>query len=301
MSRFPVDARDLDGLAAAVNYTLSGPSSLGQDYNGLSFSDAGWLTGSRQPPFTLPTSVDVDIAPIACSLGEKLSPNTFRYTFAAAQPTPPFFIGANITAAGFTPGQYNRTFDMGVLECTTTYVIAKIRRDLGNPGNSTVAGTVRLLLPQASTNPTAFPPFGFNSTDCDIRDIKITGGQERAFVSAQLLNTITYDATVSSTLVYKVAVNRLRARTTNQPWNLNYVYDFDDTIAYRTYTIPVTTTGTGQTLDPIDTVFVNIIDAPDPGLIRYILEIQVETTVGDLKIKQCELGYRSLSCQVIKQ
>ena len=301
MSRFPVDARDLDGLAAAVNYTLSGPSSLGQDYNGVSFSDAGWLTGSRQPPFTSPTAVAVNIAPIACSLGEKLSPNTFRYTFAAAQPTPPFFIGANITAAGFTPGQYNRTFDMGVLECTTTYVIAKIRRDLGDPGNSTVAGTVRLLLPQASTNPTAFPPFGFNSTDCDIRDIKITGGQERAFVSAQLLNTITYEATLNSAITYTVAVNRYRARTTNQAWNLNYVYDFDKTIASRTYDLQPLVASPSFTLSPRDTVFVNIIDNPDPGLIRYILEIQVETTAGDAVITQCELGYRSLSCQVIKQ
>ena len=301
MSQFPVDAGNLDGVIDAVNYALSGPTSLGQDYNGVSFSDAGWLTGSRQAPFTMPTAVSPNIAAIACSLGEKLSANTFRYTFTAAQPAPPFFIGANITAAGFTPGQYNRIFDMGVLECTTTYVIAKTRRDLGDPGNSTVAGTVALVLPQTSTSPTASPPFGFNSTDGDIRDIKITGGTERAFVSAQLLTTLTYKAALNSAIVLTVAVNRYRARTTNQPWNLDFVYEFDKTIASRTYTLDPLPATPGLTRPPIDTVFVNIIDAPDPGLIRYILEIQVATTVGDAEITACELGYRSLSCQVIKQ
>jgi hypothetical protein len=301
MSRFFIDSGDQEGIVDAINYALSGPTSLGQDYNGVSFSDPGWLTGSRSAPFTLPTPISPNIAAIACSLGEKLSPNTFRYTFAAAQPAPPFFIGANITAAGFTPGQYNRTFDLGVLECTTTYVIARIRRDLGDPGNSTVAGTVALNLPQASTNPTAFPPYGFNATDGDVRDIKITGGTERAFVSAQLLNTITYEALLNSAITYTVAVNRYRARTTNQPWNLDYVYEFEKTIARRTYDLDPLIASPSFTISPIDTVFVNIIDAPDPGLIRYILEIQVETTVGDAVITQCELGYRSLSCQVIKQ
>lgn len=301
MSRFPVEASDLESLANAVNYALSGPTSLGQDYSGVSFSDPGWLTGSRQAPFTSATAVSANIAPIACNLAEKLSANTFKYTFAAAQPTPPFFLNANITAAGFTPGLYNRIFDLGVVECTTTYVIAKTRRDLGDPGNSTVAGTVELILPQASTSAFANPPFGYNATDGDIRDIKIQGGTERAFVSGQLLNTITYTSTTTSTLEYQVAINRYRARTTNQPWNLEYVYDFDETIAYRNYTFSGLAAGTGVVLDPIDTVFVNVIDNPDPGLIRYILEIQVDTTSGDLVIDSGEFGYRSLSCQVIKQ
>jgi hypothetical protein len=294
MARFPVDGRDVGSIAAAVNYALSGPGSLGQDYSGVSFSDPGWLTGNFAPAFTSPTAVSVSVAAITCSLAEKLSANTFKYTFSVAQPSPPFFIGANITASGFTPNQYNRTFVLGVVECTTTYVIARTRRPLGNPGNSTVAGTVALNFPQAPV---------FNATDGDIRDIKITGGNEKAFVSAQLLNTITYSATVASTLEYTVAINRYTARPTNDPNDLDFTYlpANSVTIASRTYTIATTATGTGLLLDPIDTVFVNVIDSPETSLIRYILEIQVETTVGDLAITQCEFGYRSLSCQVIKQ
>jgi len=292
MAKFPVDGRDIGSIAAAVNYALSGPGSLGQDYSGVSFSDPGWLTGNFAPAFTSPTQISVRVAAINCSLAEKLSANTFKYTFTAAQPSPPFFIGANIIASGFTPTQYNRTFQMGVVECTTTYVIARVRRLLGNPGNSTVNGTVRLELPIAPA---------FNATDGDIRDIKITGGNERAFVSAQLLNTITYDASVTSTLVYTVAVNRYRAKPTNDPNDLDFVYAFEETIAYRTYTLDSIAAGTGSTLSEIDTIFVSVIDDPDPGLIRYILEIQVETTVGDLVITECEFGHRSLTCQVIKQ
>lgn len=292
MAQFPVDARDAEGMAAAINYVLSGPGSLGQFYSGLSYSETGWLTGNFAPPFTSATQVSVYVAPINCSLAEKLSPNTFKYTFTAAQPTAPFFVGANIIASGFTPAQYNRTFQMGVVECTTTYVIARTRRPLGNPGNSTINGTVRLELPVAPA---------FNATDGDIRDIEITGPQERAFVSAQLLNTITYDATATSTLSYRVVVNRYRATPTNDPLNLDFTYVEEKTIASRTFTIDSIPAATGGVLDPIDCVFVNIIDNPEPGLIRYILEIQVETTVGDLVITECELGYRSLSCQVIKQ
>jgi hypothetical protein len=294
MSQFPVDDQNTAGIADAINYVLSGPSSLGQDFSGVSFSEPGWLTGSFSPAFTSPTAVSVSVAAISCSLAEKLSANTFKYTFTAAQPSPPFFVGANITGSGFTPNQYNRTFVLGVVECTTTYVIARTRRLLGNPGNSTVNGTVALDFPQSPT---------FNATDGDIRDILITGGQERAFVSAQLLNTITYSATVASTLEYTVAINRYTARPTNDPNDLDFTYlpANSVTIASRTYTIATTATGTGLLLDPIDTVFVNVIDDPEPSLIRYILEIQVATTVGDLAITQCELGYRSLSCQVIKQ
>jgi len=300
MARFPVEAQDLDSIADAVNYALSGPTSLGQNYSGVSFSAPGWLTGSRAAPFTTSQAISPNIAAINCNLAEKLSANTFKYTFAAAQPSPPFFLNANITAAGFTPGHYNRLFDLGVVECTTTYVIAKTRRDLGDPGNSTVAGTVELILPQASNNAFANPPYGFNSTDGDIRDITVTGGQERVFVSGQLLNTISGTSTVASDFTYTVAINRYRAKTTNQPWNLDYIYEFDDIIASRTYTFTGLVTG-AITFDPIDTVFVNVIDSPDPGLIRYILEIQVETTTGDFAITGCEFGYRSLSCQVIKQ
>jgi hypothetical protein len=68
-----------------------------------------------------------------------------------------------------------------------------------------------------------------------------------------------------------------------------------------TMTVTSVTTGT-VTLSTVDTVFTNIIDVPTPGYYRYILEVEFVTAVGgDAQITQCELGYRSLSCQVVKE
>jgi len=293
MARFPVERSDNEGIVDALNYVLSGPGGLGQNFAGVSFSDPGYLTANFQPAFTSPTPVIINVPPIAVNLAEKLSPNTFKYTFTTPEPTPPFFVGANITASGFTKNQYNRTFTMGVVECTTTYVIARVRRQLGNPGSDTAGGTVELFVP-------VYP--AYNATDGDVRDIKVTSPTDRVFISAQLLNTIYCDATVTSQMFYTVAVNRYVASSTYDPNDLDFTYTFDETVAYRVYNIATINAGGLLPAAEYDTVFVNIIDTPEPGLYRYILELQFETGVGgDAVVSQCAFGYRSLSCQVVKE
>ena len=296
MAKFPIERSDNEGIIDALNYVLSGPGGLGQNFNGVSFSAPGYLTGNFSPAFTSPTPIAINVPPIAVSLAEKLSPNTFKYTFSAAQPSAPFFVGSNIRTSGFTKNQYNRLFIMGVVECTTTYVIARVRRQLGDPGSDATGGTAELSVP-------VYP--SFNATDCDIRDITVTSPTDRVFVSAQILNSIYTDATVTSQMFYTVAVNRYRATTTNDPNNLDFIYDpiNAETIAYRTYNISTISAGTGVlSLQESDTLFTNIVDQPGPGLYRYILELQFETGLGgDAVVSQCEFGYRSLSCQVVKE
>ncbi len=294
MARFPVERSDNEGIVDALNYVLSGPGGLGQNFAGVSFSDPGYLTGNFAPAFTSPTPIIINVPPISVSLAEKLSPNTFKYTFTSAQPSAPFFVGANIRASGFTKNQYNRLFTMGVVECTTTYVIARIRRQLGDPGTDATGGTVELSVP-------VYP--SYNATDGDLRDIEVTSPTDRVFVSAQLLNNIYCDATVTSQMFYTVAVNRYVAGSTYDSNDLDFTYSFDKTIAYRVYNIATINAGTNQlAAQDLDTVFVNIIDTPGPGLYRYILELQFETGVGgDAVVSSCEFGYRSLSCQVVKE
>lgn len=291
MAKYPVERSDNEGIVDALNYVLSGPQGIGQNFKGVSFSDLGYLTGNFTAPYTSPTPVPTNVPPISVSTAEKLSPNTFKYTFSAAQPSPPFFLGSNLVATGMSKNQYNRRFTMGVVECTTTYVVTRVRRLLGDPGPAT-GGTVELVLPVY--------PF-YNATDGDVRDIVITSATDRAFVSAQILNRIFCDATVFSQMFYTVAVNRYRANTTYNPNNLDFTYEYDATIAYRTYNLNVAA-GTGVDLQPIDTVFTNIVDQPGPGLFRYILELQFQTSLGsDAVVSACEFGYRSLACQVVKE
>lgn len=51
MSQYPVDSNDQ--LFQAVNYLLSGPSGLGQNFAGFSSSSPAWLTGNFRLPFTV--------------------------------------------------------------------------------------------------------------------------------------------------------------------------------------------------------------------------------------------------------
>jgi hypothetical protein len=52
MAKFPVELGDLEGMVDAINYVLSGPSGLGQNFGGVSYSEPAWLTGNFRPPFT---------------------------------------------------------------------------------------------------------------------------------------------------------------------------------------------------------------------------------------------------------
>ena len=59
MAQFPVTTGDPQGVIDGVNYLLSGPSGLGQNFAGRSFSDQAWLTGNSRPPFvTTPIALE---------------------------------------------------------------------------------------------------------------------------------------------------------------------------------------------------------------------------------------------------
>ena len=54
MAKFPLEYNDQDSQAAvdAINYVLSGPTGLGQNFAGFSDYNTVYLTGNYQTPFT---------------------------------------------------------------------------------------------------------------------------------------------------------------------------------------------------------------------------------------------------------
>jgi len=52
MSSFPVTDSDTVGIMNAVNYLLSGPAGLGQNFEGFSNYNTGYLSGNNRPPFS---------------------------------------------------------------------------------------------------------------------------------------------------------------------------------------------------------------------------------------------------------
>jgi hypothetical protein len=291
MSKFPVEISDDDGIAGAVNYLLSGPQGLGQFFKGFSSYTDSYLTGNFRVPYTQPTAAALYVSAISLSNAEQLDDRTIKYTFAAPQATPPFSLGNGLTVDSIVPADWNssnlNTGTIGVVECTTNYVIVRNRDSLPvlplyvSGGNISYTSSNFLL-----------------STDCNARVI-VTGATDRVFISAQLNNIISYTATVISNVTYKVQINRYYSVPNYDPTNPDYLFVFDKTISQKTYNY-TGLTGTA-TLPEIETIFTTVIDNPRPNYYWYILEIEVDTDVGDLEITECKFNLRSLSAQVVKE
>ena len=57
MANFPIQAGDEQSLIEGVNYVLSGPSGLGQNFSGYSSSEPATITGNYRSPFTITPAV----------------------------------------------------------------------------------------------------------------------------------------------------------------------------------------------------------------------------------------------------
>lgn len=285
----------LDGL----NYALSGPGGLGQNFAGFTTYEPGYLTGNFRTPFSEPSSsTKLYVAPINLSNAQQLDSRTIKYTFTTAQATPPFAVGNGLTVTGISPSNWNSASlkaagtsinQIGVIECTTTYVTVR-----------TVAEITVALPAYVSGGAISYSSMDvLNSTDCDVR-VTVLGGQERVFISAQLDQLISYTASATADLTVYVDITRYTAYKNYDPTNPDFVFDDPVTITEKVYEY-TGLTGSG-TLDLIETVFTTALDSPGPGYFRYIVEVYFETfgATTDIYVTTDELRLRSITAQVIK-
>ena len=287
-AKFPVDIGDSEGIIDAVNYLLSGPAGLGQNFAGYSTFAQGWLTGNFRVPYTDPTVANLYVAPIALATAEWLDERTTRYTFSVAQPSPPFANGNGATVSGVSDPFFDGTYGtIGVVYCTTTEVVLRTVDSYAfNPPGT--GGTIELTTGS-----------DFISTDANAR-VTVTGGQDRVFISGQLDQLVSYDVTSApAQLLVTVAINRYYGYLDDLPINPDYKFGFDATVAQKVYTYPGLS-GTG-TIPLIETVFATVLDEPNPGYYWYILEVSFLFDEGTAQVTTDELGLRSLSAQVVKQ
>ena len=175
---------------------------------------------------------------------------------------------------------------IGVVECTTTYVIFRTAGSYPDIGTDSGGGTVYYI------------PTSPMSTDCEARTT-VTGGTDRVFISAQLDQNVSYDVpTGTHDMNVTLQINRYAGQLNNDPINPDYIFIFDGTVAEKQYTF-TGLTGTGN-LPLIETVFTSILDNPKPSLYRYILEVTFSNS-DNINITQDELRLRSISVQVVKQ
>lgn len=227
MAKYPVEISDKEGIVEGLNYVLSGPAGLGQNFAGFSESDTSYLTGNFRLPYSSATFAETYVAPIALSQAEMLDGRTFKFTFASTQANPPFQPGNNIQTYGFANSWYNDYWrPIGVAECTVDYVILRTGSLYPDPGPDTSGGFAYYSISNILT-----------STDCNAR-VTVTGPTDRVFINAQLNSVVSYISPETSPLLYTVKVNRYRGETNNDPINPDYIFDLDEpnaTVAEKTY------------------------------------------------------------------
>ena len=296
MAQYPVT--DQQGIIDGLNYTLSGPVGLGQNFSGFSSYASAFVTGNFRTPYTQSTTANLYVAPIALSNAVQLDSRTIQYTFASAQPSPPFSLGNGIFITGITPTDYNSSdlknagnsiYPIGVIECTTTTV------------------TVRTIAPIVGTLPAyvsggaadySSTDTGPNSTDCDVR-VTVTSAQDQVFISGQLDQIISYAvSTAPADMTVRVSIDRYAGSPNYDPINPDYLFEYVATPVQKDYVF-TGLTGTG-TLNPIETVFSGVLDRPGPGFYRYILQVEFIVDAGVIEVTTDEISLRSITAQVVK-
>ena len=232
MSQYPI-LTDI-GQLEAINYVASGPSGLGQYFQGYMAWAPGYLTPNVHTPYTaisftyLCTGVSgestISVSPTAIGVvtgmtvsgygitagttvtaigttsdtgtlvtlsnpltddiyndltftpavipqifvdniylnnAELLDPYTWKFYFAATQPSPPYGLGTDITVYDVNPSDYNGDYaPIGVVQCTTEYVIAKTQSPY-TAGPYVSGGYIRVF------NTSQIPKVYKLSTDCN--------------------------------------------------------------------------------------------------------------------------------------
>ena len=304
ITKYPVEVSDSEGIVDAVNYLLSGPSGLGQNFAGFSsYTPVKYLTGNFRIPYTQVNPASLYVTGITVSNATELDDRTIQYDFAGAPlASVPFSLGQGLTITGITPSDYNSAAlsaagtpisQIGVVECTNSYVIVRTRDPIVTPLPAYVSGGA-IEFTAMDTDV---------STDCDIR-VTVNSGSDRVFISAQLDQLISYTIINSpAILTVYVSINRYKGFTNDSPTNPDFLFDFDATVVQKAY--PFTNLTTSGTLPLIETVFATVLDEPEPGFYRYILDVYFETdplsAIYDIYVTQDEVSVRSISAQVVKQ
>lgn len=284
----------------SVDYLMSGPAGLGQNFSGISSYTPAYLTGTFRAPYTVPIDtvpppqLTVPYITITNITPVNIDPVTgetrhIQVDF-TAQATPPFTQGRTATIYDVDPSFYNDDYVFGVVTCTTSSVLLQTRRPYVWPA-------------YVSGGYIGEEFVGFEiDTDC-LATVTVTGPTDIVFVSAQLNDMdIAYTCSGASEFNIRVAIERYRAFPTIYAEDPEYVYDFDGTVSEQTQSFSVAASGT-VSITPA--IFTTVLDSPSFGLYRYYLAVYFEDVsdppVGDATPDTMTVGLRSLTAQVIKQ
>ena len=301
---FPVEPNDSQAIVDGLNYLLSGPAGLGQNFSGFSESlSTTYYNGQYKQPWNQPTQVPwyVNIG-ISNITGVGAVSDQFTVTFSSAQPSPPFEYGqtltiANVVNGGIIDPSFYNYGSWKVWSCTTTDCVIVTNNTYTWADYPYVSGG------DIGWDYSIDQP-NYKSTDCNAR-VTVQGPTTRVFVSAQIPLQVYYDCGVATGQSFQMIanINRYRGTPTTETNDNDYVFAFDKTIASSLGTEFTGLSGASSVNQ--DFIFTTVIDEPNFGYYWYILELQWVPLPTFSAIKpgavMARLGPRSLTAQVIKE
>ena len=299
MAQFPIEIDDSQGINEAINYLLSGPAGLGQNFQGFSAYLPAYLRPSTRQPWsldiasTLNPSLYLDI-PINDAAPVGGNPSQFvEFTFATPQATAPFQYGDSLQVTNVVspadPDFYNDNYT--VYSCTTTSVTVVTSQAYTWPAYASGGDVGRDFMNYRQ------------DTDCNAR-VTVAGPTDQVVVSAQLNMSWQYDCVSGNDYDVVVSITRLRGFPDTTPGSNDYLFKDTVVVSEKTFARTVAA-GTGT--QELEAIFTTVLDGPnlDFGYYWYILTVEfvMPQTVPpyDITIGPVTTGLRSLTAQVIKQ
>jgi len=292
VAKYPVETSDQEGIVDAVNYLLSGPGGLGQNFDGYSTYEPAYLRPSTRRPWSLPIgstlnpSVYLNI-PISNAVPAATPTKFVTFTFTTPQATPPFQYGDRMEVYDVDPSFYNDTYT--VYSCTTTDVTTVTEDEYSYPAYISSGWVGRDYL-------------NYPITTDSYGTVTVSGGTDQVFVSAQINLDWEY---VTDGTPYDVVVSIVRDKGFQSQTPGSNEYLFGDTVTVSERTFPQTTVaGSGNSI--LEAIFTTVLDGPNLNFAYYryyiIVQFNVEgypsynTTIGKVA-----MGLRSLVAQVVKE
>lgn len=273
--KYPLELSDAEGIADALNYLLSGPAGLGQNFDGFSDYNPAIIRPTFARPFTLPVDTTLDPSwylrlPIT---NITATPNPGQYIvvdFTAAYTTPPFQFGDRLLVQDVNspanPGFYNDRYF--VFSCTTTSVTLYTQAIYTWPAYVSGGKLVR---------------DSYNvgrATDC-IAEVQVDSLTQRIFITAQLEITYTGKTETSPPLPTYYGTNffdivfQINRYVISRNENGNQVYSFQKTISQD---IVSAVGATNPFTNQAQVIFTTVIDQQlNFGSYAYILEVAFVT------------------------
>jgi len=259
VAKYPVDIGDQEGIVDAVNYLMSGPAGLGQNFQGFSAYDPAYIRPSGRQPWSLPSDTTLDpsfylsipISNITIVGGNPSSLITVTFTTPFADA--PFQFGdkvdmSNVVETG-SDTSYNQT-TWQVYDCTTTDVT------LGYSGsfpiitwNTYVSGG------DIGRDFLNYP----TDTDCNAR-VTVLGPTDQVFVSAQLDLSWEYDCITPIDYSVTVLITRGVGFPNTTPGSNDFLFGDFVTISEKTFN---RTASSGPNTDSLEAVFTTVLDGPN--------------------------------------